>query len=236
MGDNDTKNDAKKICFIEAKRLCVEKAGTYIESNTEVKNYKLTRDEINTYTAAILKVEIISEKTEFIGESIAIIMTVKAEIDANYIFEKIKQIKNNKKLENDIKYQQLQLKSLESKIRSMQKNLATKDVDKIIENRKKRKELFDKIDEIDKIKIEIRSKTKLAVENVELGMTPDEVIKVAGKPRSIVGNSPDLRYNYGNVWVVIESGVVSCLVKAKYFKKWMGRDNYQFYKPNAIIK
>ena len=29
MGDNDTKNDAKRICFLEAKRLAVEKAGTY---------------------------------------------------------------------------------------------------------------------------------------------------------------------------------------------------------------
>ena len=49
MGDNDTKNDAKKIAFIEAKRLCIEKAGTYIESNTEVADFRLSKDEIKTY-------------------------------------------------------------------------------------------------------------------------------------------------------------------------------------------
>ena len=77
MGDNDTKNDAKRICFLEAKRLCIEKAGTYIESNSKVINGKLTRDEITTYAAAILKVEIVSEETKFIGENVAILMTVK---------------------------------------------------------------------------------------------------------------------------------------------------------------
>ena len=77
MGDNDTKNDAKRICFLEAKRLCIEKAGTYIESNSNVINGELTRDEIRAYAAAILKVEIVSEETKFIGENVAILMTVK---------------------------------------------------------------------------------------------------------------------------------------------------------------
>jgi hypothetical protein len=58
LGDNDTKSDAKKIAFIEAKRLCLEKAGTYIENNTEVLNFRLSKDEIKTYTGGILKVEI----------------------------------------------------------------------------------------------------------------------------------------------------------------------------------
>ena len=30
MGDNDTKNDAKRLCFIEAKRMLIEKVGTYV--------------------------------------------------------------------------------------------------------------------------------------------------------------------------------------------------------------
>ena len=65
VGDNDTKNDAKRVCFMEAKRRCLEKAGTYIESQTVVRNYKLTKDEIRTYTAAIIRVEIVSELVEF---------------------------------------------------------------------------------------------------------------------------------------------------------------------------
>ncbi len=81
MGDNDTKNDAKRICFIEAKRLAIEKAGTYIESSTEVKNFQLTRDEIRTFAGAIVKVDIASEEIKFVGESTVIFMTVKADVD-----------------------------------------------------------------------------------------------------------------------------------------------------------
>ena len=97
MGDNDSKNKAKKICFQEAKRLCLEKAGTYIESITEIKNYRLTKDEIKSYSAATLKVEIVSEKTEHTGESMAISMTVKAVVNINSLKEGIREMKNKKR-------------------------------------------------------------------------------------------------------------------------------------------
>ena len=58
MGDNDTKNDAKRICFLEAKRLAIEKAGTYIESSTEIKNFNLTRNEIQLLPEQLLKLRL----------------------------------------------------------------------------------------------------------------------------------------------------------------------------------
>lgn|GEM_PF-2680902 len=30
MGDNDTKTDARNLCFLYAKKLCMEKAGTFV--------------------------------------------------------------------------------------------------------------------------------------------------------------------------------------------------------------
>ena len=44
MGDNDSRNESRRICFLEAKRSVLEKAGTYIESRTEVRNYQLSKD------------------------------------------------------------------------------------------------------------------------------------------------------------------------------------------------
>jgi len=96
MGDNDTKNDARRLCFIEAKRKIIEKAGTYIESETEVKDLQLSKDEIKTYASAILKVDIVSEKIQFIGESMAICMTLKAEVDADSLKLKIAQIRTDR--------------------------------------------------------------------------------------------------------------------------------------------
>jgi len=52
--------------------------------------------------------------------------------------------------------------------------------------------------------LEIKT-NKAALETIELGMTPEEVIKLVGRPRSIDG--PNL--NYGSVWIVVESGIVA---------------------------
>ncbi len=87
-----------------------------------------------------------------------------------------------------------------------------------------------------KSKLDVKN-IKLDVKNIELGMTPDEVIKVAGKPHYIVEwYTGNLKCNYGNVWVVIENGAVTCLVHAKDFEEYWGRSNYQSQNPSAIIK
>lgn len=91
---------------------------------------------------------------------------------------------------------------------------------------------------------EVRLKTKSDVENikpdvknVELGMTSDEVIKVAGKPRYIIEwYTGNLKYNYGNVWVVMENRAVTCLVRSKHFEEYWGKSDYERDNPKAIIK
>ncbi len=91
---------------------------------------------------------------------------------------------------------------------------------------------------------EVRLKTKSDVENikpdvknVELGMTADEVIKVAGSPRYIIEwYTGNLKYNYGNSWVIIENGAVTCLVRSKNFEEYWGRSDYERENPKAIIK
>jgi hypothetical protein len=230
MGDNDTKNDAKKICFIEAKRLCLEKAGTYIESNTQVENYMLSKDEIKSYAAAVLEVEIVSQEIKYIGNNFMISTTVKANIDNNYLTQKIRQIKEDKTLQINILNQQKQINILQNDLRNIQKKLATKDINDI-QKRQERKEIFDQIDELENIRFKIKTITNLAINNVELGMTRDEVLKVAGKPR--VSLQYDTQLNYGNVWVIFKGGIVSCIVDGKYWNINKSRENYS---SNAIIK
>lgn len=90
------------------------------------------------------------------------------------------------------------------------------------------------------IQLKAKSKdeiTKLDVKNIELGMTEDEVIKVAGKPSlTIEWYSGNLKYKYGNVWVVFENELVTCLVRAKHFEKYWSRHDYQDRNPKALIK
>jgi DNA-binding transcriptional MerR regulator len=240
LGDSDTKSDAKKIAFIEAKRLCLEKAGSYIESKTEVSDFRLSKDEIKTYTGGILKVEIISEEFKAIGENLTLFMKVKAEIDLEEVKESLKRVKEDKKFAEKIKDQEKQLEELEDKIRKLQHQLSSNDFEQTAKVRQERKEVFSKIDELERIKSEIKSKTNLAVENVELGMTSDEVVKLIGKPRSttayIYFGSHSQGYNYGNVWIIFEHGIVSCIVKSNYFGNRSDCNKYRTHMRDALIK
>lgn len=48
VGDNDSKNDARQLCFLQAKRKVLEKAGLFIESSLEAQNFQLTKDQITS--------------------------------------------------------------------------------------------------------------------------------------------------------------------------------------------
>jgi len=60
--DEDSKNSSRTIALREVKRLILEELGTYLESQTEVINFKLTKDQIVTLTAGIVQTELIEEK------------------------------------------------------------------------------------------------------------------------------------------------------------------------------
>lgn len=213
MGDNDTKNDAKRICFIEAKRRCLEKAGTYIESQTEVHNYQLTKDEIRTYTAALVKVEVANEEIKFEGESIAIFMTVKAKVDNSYIDKQLSRIRADKSLKQKLEQQNARLQELERNYVELQKQLNSAKPTEALTLRKKRVTVFKEIDETEKKYAEItrsmgKRKNKSVeqaqriLQFVEIGMTPAEVEYILGKPDKRTGFAGKVyELSYGRIGV-----------------------------------
>ena len=69
MGDNDTPKSARDGARREAMRAATERAGIYIESTSTVAGYALTRDEIRTVAAAVLRIMEEEITPELIGES-----------------------------------------------------------------------------------------------------------------------------------------------------------------------
>jgi hypothetical protein len=61
LGDNDSRNDALHLCFLHAKRKVLEQAESVIQSQSVVNNFELTKDQITSYSAAVLSVEIVME-------------------------------------------------------------------------------------------------------------------------------------------------------------------------------
>jgi tetratricopeptide (TPR) repeat protein len=60
--DFDSRNSSRTIALETVKRLLLEELGTYLVSETEVKNMQLTKDQVTTYSAGIVSAEIIDEK------------------------------------------------------------------------------------------------------------------------------------------------------------------------------
>jgi len=60
--ETDNQVSCRMIALEQVKQLLLEELGTYLESNTEVKNFSLTRDKITVLTAGIVRTTIIDEK------------------------------------------------------------------------------------------------------------------------------------------------------------------------------
>ena len=219
MGDNDSKNDARRMCLLEAKRRILEKAGTYIESRTEVKEFQLTKDEISAYAAAFLKVDVVREEWKFVGENMAIFMSVKAEIDTGYIEKQLSKIKQDVSLKKEMEAQQSRLQELERTVINLQKQLAKGDASEARYLQNKRNIVLEEIDRLQAHKEEILGdiefSTKDAIDYIERGMTKEEVKQLLGEPRAVEQNYD--YWNYGKVWVIIENGLVQCVVYSQCY-------------------
>ena len=73
----DSKITCRTLALEQVKRLLLEELGTYLESETEVKNFQLTKDQIITITAGIARALVIDEKWD--GKA----YYLKAEIEAD---------------------------------------------------------------------------------------------------------------------------------------------------------
>jgi len=62
VSDYDSKISSRVIALEQVKRLLLEEVGTYLISETGVKDFRLTKDKITTLTAGIVQTEILDEK------------------------------------------------------------------------------------------------------------------------------------------------------------------------------
>jgi hypothetical protein len=58
----DSKVTCRTLALEQVKRLLLEKIGTYLESESEVKGFQLTKDQVVTLTAGIVSAEVMDEK------------------------------------------------------------------------------------------------------------------------------------------------------------------------------
>ncbi len=221
MGDNDSRNDAQHICFLEAKRKVLEKAGTYISSHTVVKDMQLTKDEVNIYSAALLSVDTVEEESKVVGVSMTIKITVKAVVDTRTIEDQLSQINNDPEVQEKIKEQQGRLHNLERQVANLQRQMGSADVVESTKLRNISKEVLIKIGSLETQKIEIikniQAKSRNACKDVVEGMTPADVIKLLGRPDGEKFNEIDKddTWYYGHTRIYFNDGAIVCKVECR---------------------
>lgn len=201
MGDNDSKNDARQIAFIEAKRKLVEEAGTYIESrfirktsvneSGEVSDF--SRSDLQTYSAALLKTETVKEEWEVINGTMSIKITVKADIDISSINKQLAKIAKSPDIQNKIKEQNKRLKELEKTMLELKRQLLTTTTPKAVGLRQQRITIFGQIDKVEeRYKIALKAfvdrkkssvkQAQVMLKTIDMGMTVKEVEYILDKP------------------------------------------------------
>jgi len=103
----DSKQSSRVIATEQVKRLLLEELGTYLESHTEVVNYELTKDEITTLTAGVVKTKILDEKWN--GDTYWMKASIEADPDAvardiqrlRHDKQKVKELEASKKKSDD---------------------------------------------------------------------------------------------------------------------------------------
>jgi tetratricopeptide (TPR) repeat protein len=127
-GEADSKLDCRSIAFAQVKRLLLEEIGTYLESHTEIRDMRLSREKIIVYSAGVISVEILDEQWDGYTYSMRARMTA----DPDDVAEKINEIRKDRdlaaRLEQEKKARLLAQKDLErlrEEIRSLKGRMKT---------------------------------------------------------------------------------------------------------------
>jgi len=102
MSEHDTRHDAVRLAVEAAKKDALEQVATYLESVTEVRDMDVTRDDIRSYTAGIVKVVEQEITTRLEDETVVIRADLTAEIDAHEVAQAITALRENESAKQEL--------------------------------------------------------------------------------------------------------------------------------------
>ena len=92
FGGSQSADDARISAVAKAKREALERAGTYIESLTVVKNSQVDKDEILALAAGVLKAEVVSQENYHTKDAFGIDVVVKVVVDMSVLEGRVKKL------------------------------------------------------------------------------------------------------------------------------------------------
>lgn len=206
MGDRDTKADARMIALEHAKLLAVEKIGTYLESETVVRDSQVTKDEIRTYASAIVKTIVLSENVSLIENKTTIFsLNIRATVDISVLEKKIKEIKSDIKRSQQIASLQSENIQLLKELESLSTRLKSEKTERYKNLRQEREIILEKLEKNQnsiRIAFERGTLLNLALKNKddleESKRNIDEALQFIADNTVITLGKPQIR-NKGNM-------------------------------------
>jgi len=89
-------DEARQYAIAKAKREALEKAGTYLDSLTVVRNGIIQSDELTMLTSGIINLEVLSQKNYVDGEIFGIEIIAKVTLDMAILDSRVKEYANRK--------------------------------------------------------------------------------------------------------------------------------------------
>ncbi|MDD3468020.1 MAG: hypothetical protein PHE67_12805 [Campylobacterales bacterium] len=178
MGDADSKQSAKRAILEKVKVVASEYAGTYVESNVELTNGRMTKDEIATLSRAFVSQKIVKESFKMLPNGFMVLeATVESTLDRKSIMDKLETV--SKSEENKAKIAQIQADNtkLQSELEEVSKELLSlKDSTAALAQQlfAKREEIYKKLDANDNIVLTKLNKKEVLSQAVQLKQAYDK--------------------------------------------------------------
>ncbi len=259
-GETDSKVTSRQKALTEVKALLIEELGIYVESyvNHVVKeeNGVITKDfftnEIKTLSTGTTETKILEErwdgyeyyiKAEVVADPEEVVRRINQTLSLRNSSKAIDSLKillqssNNElilknselsELKEQLVVQQKKIDSTQTSLIGLNQQLI-ESKKQLASNQAQEKRLLSEIEEIEQ---KMKDATNTAVANVRIGMTPEEVVKVCGKPRAKgCGNM-----NYGGVWILFESGIVMGMIDSRDYRGCLPLSYYKSQNLKFILK
>jgi len=118
----DSKASSRILALEQIKKLLLEQLGTFLLSETEVKSYQISKDQITTFTAGIVRTEVIDEKWD--GKTYY--LKAKLSADPSEVAQAVLRVSQEKRIAKELEETKKHADDLEKEIARLRFELTTK--------------------------------------------------------------------------------------------------------------
>jgi hypothetical protein len=215
LAPRDTKESALKRCFTAARVNLLDNAAKTLEKSFKPQAPDMNQADYRAVAAGLLTPEIDGRDFVETGETAVVTIKLKAALDPDKLAAKIKEAAASPELRGKLAAAQKAADAEDKKILDSAPSGAAGDASAYADFSKAAEERR-------KIMGKMHATADSASANIRRGMSNDQVRSLLGEPGSIVlgtviGNFICL--GYGEVWVVLENGLASCMRERLEYSK-----------------